>query len=464
MHKSETGGITDKFLIQWFKNQFQDISFVKHSKEHNIRHIDENGIPKLTSEIIEELELKPFDQQLKKAMYLWEMLLKDALIFLKWNDVGERVHDKETFGIDKLRKYYDKLEKFEDILYGGVKYYRDHTVHPIRVFLVGEYLIKSRIEFKNLKILEEGVRGFEQIEISTEEKEAMWSIISLTHDLGYPLEKMDAINRKVRQMMEEFGKVDINDFSVTFPPQGQFISDFILRFISSKLVIGSDDSKSEKIFKTHVQSKYWLKLSRAFEEYNHGLVSCTLLMKYLVYFLESDYLIDENKLLKERDAKQFIIRREILRAIASHHCEDIYHLTSNNFSFMLILCDELQVWHRLARGEESNWKIDKIDLSIKNVHFRVSVNKEPEDFKQIFCKRCRKYTKIFRSGVDAELRIKEGFNFKFEMINTYNKDHYEFHHYIPSDSELLNKYPIYLVQIFLNGEPMEYEEFCSKKD
>ena len=67
-------------------------------------------------------------------------------------------------------------------------------------------------------------------------------------------------------------------------------------------------------------------------------------MKWLVYFLESDYDLTQSKALKKEDARQFIIRREALRAIAIHTCPDIYHLRSNTFSFLLIICDDLQEW------------------------------------------------------------------------------------------------------------------------
>ena len=35
----------------------------------------------------------------------------------------------------------------------------------------------------------------------------MWAIIALTHDLGYPLEKVEKINDRLELMLSEFGKI-----------------------------------------------------------------------------------------------------------------------------------------------------------------------------------------------------------------------------------------------------------------
>jgi hypothetical protein len=83
-------------------------------------------------------------------------------------------------------------------------------------------------------------------------------------------------------------------------------------------------------------------------------------MKTLVYFMETDYDATNSGRLSLEDARQFLVRCEILRAIASHTCTDIYHLKLSSFPFLLIVCDELQEWGRptfremkLGRGHSS---------------------------------------------------------------------------------------------------------------
>lgn len=71
-----------------------------------------------------------------------------------------------------------------------------------------------------------------------------------------------------------------------------------------------------------------------------------IIYKLLIYFLESDYNINEDYAFGEEDRRQFYIRREILRAMASHTCDDVYHLYMNTFSFLLIIADDMQEWGR----------------------------------------------------------------------------------------------------------------------
>jgi len=173
----------------------------------------------------------------------------------------------------------------------------------------------------------------------------------LTHDLGYPLHKIEKVRRKIADMMTYFGSGSYAEAGFQVPTHHHFINDFILQFISSKLDYGEEGiNNAQPLFRTARQSKYYLKFSRSFENFEHGIVSCMLLMKNLVYFLESD--LDLSKPFADpEDARQFYIRREILRAIASHTCTDIYHLYPNSLAFILVLSDELQAWGRPTFSE-----------------------------------------------------------------------------------------------------------------
>ena len=66
----------------------------------------------------------------------------------------------------------------------------------------------------------------------------------------------------------------------------------------------------------------------------------------MTYFLESDYNINEDYPFNKDERRQFYIRREILRSIASHTCKDVYHLYMCSFAFLLIITDDTQEWGR----------------------------------------------------------------------------------------------------------------------
>jgi len=71
----------------------------------------------------------------------------------------------------------------------------------------------------------------------------------------------------------------------------------------------------------------------------------------LLYFLESDFNLNDDHIYDEQDARQFYIRREILRAMAAHTCSDVYNVYLTTFSSLLYLCDEMQEWGRKSWNE-----------------------------------------------------------------------------------------------------------------
>ena len=177
-------------------------------------------------------------------------------------------------------------------------------------------------------------------------------------------------------------------------------------------------------------------------------------MKNLVYFLESDLDLS-NPFTDQEDARQFYIRREILRAIASHTCTDIYHLYPNSLAFILILADELQI---SGRPTFSELKIGrpmlklcvkipiiskkKIQIEVKVVEEKiVGHDEEGEGGKELFFALCRKWHKWLRGALDASKR-KFVFSFKAEVKSSKGKiKKYKF----------INK-PYNLVEIYVDNK------------
>ena len=196
-------------------------------------------------------------------------------------------------------------------------------------------------------------RFISSLYISTAELSAMWAIIALTHDLGYPLEKVEKINDRLELMLSEFGKIGFLRSSFTFQTQHDHMVRVMLDLISSIVCIkpGSqvevDANKNIlKEWATRLRTKYHTKFSKSWEMFDHGIVSSLLLLKSLTFFIESDLSSDSHSKLSGEDARQFTVRSEILHAIASHTTPKIYHLSANALAFLLVLCDELQEWGR----------------------------------------------------------------------------------------------------------------------
>jgi hypothetical protein len=313
----------DKGLLEYFKKQIDDIAFLKADLK-----------PDTKTKFMELHDDVNLNYQAESLVELWKMMVKNAIIFLKSKDEREEIHDDMAMGTDSLVGFLGEFQKFELLLYGAYDHYRDHIVHVFRVFLLGYRLIRESFGFKNVDISKGLI-------FSKEEKEAMWCVIALTHDLGYALEGIHKINEKVRNILQEFGIVSVQELGHSYFTQFGNLSDFTLRFLSSDII-----KMGENKFAVHLQPKYYQKFMNALSNFKHGVMSSIILMKDLVFFRESDYMMDQYKYLDKDDAKQFMIRREIVRAIASHGCDDIYHLTITNFPFLLTAFDEMQEWGR----------------------------------------------------------------------------------------------------------------------
>lgn len=402
--------INDHILIEWFKKNYKRILFAR------MRKYDSYGRTDILSKAIERLnpDKDLFDQK-NEVEDIWRNLVGKAIVYLKSKDRREKYHDGEDYGVERLHKFFKTFRQFEALLYGvEEERYRDHMTHMLSVFLLGDYLIRQRIGFENIDVNDENLPTDKRV--SAAEKEAMWCIMSLTHDLGIALEKIPALNPKVQVMLEQFGIIDIKALSYPFPRQP--LHDLMIRFLSSDL--WPTAGGAGRSFITHLQSKYFLKFSEALERRDHGLVSCLVLMKNLVYFLETDFLLDTHKPFDIEDARQFLIRRNILRSIAAHNCRNIYHLTVPQFPFLLTTFDEMHEWGRprfveMFEKKRPTTVVTVEDLSTTAVHYKIRLKCEEtltreektrmsKETKEYFRSKCEKIRMILRSAVGGKDR------------------------------------------------------------
>lgn len=330
------------------------------------------------------------EKSIKIAKKLWQEMLIDAICILKINDPREllyshskeslkkntfsndfnKIRMKSSYGIDKLGEYFEDFVKYESVLYGTDKYYRDHVNHLLQVWAIGiSILFDEKKQFLQLQFSEkitfhDSNFHFEiptnkdsdnKRKLSKSELWAMWTIIALCHDLGYPIEKTSQINQAARKIINHFGCLNFEELNFSFGIFNGFIVEKFLNIISSKI--------SHTGQHTVIQSKYRDKLSKSLEEFKHGIFSSLLIFKNLTYFLETDFAY-ENESLSEDDLKQFYIRKEVLRAIAGHTCPKLYHVNLNTLSFLLILSDELQEWDR-PNFDDIRMNVSEDDLKVQ---------------------------------------------------------------------------------------------------
>jgi hypothetical protein len=323
------------------------IAYLKNGNEFSyLADKSRNHINKLTD--------RHLQNQHETLHKLWPRVFVDALRQLKTGDSRESptnfdsksFFDEGSLGVVELEKLLESFQSFEGMLYGSAPdRYRDHLAHAFRVWILGHAILKIGLGGK-LEIGDQpnGIR-----KLSPQEWEAMWAIAALSHDIGYPVEAIERITDKSKSALRGLGLLPAGDLRFTFSQQMLPFNDTVIRLMSSRLTVSHQQPlpKDKSPYYTHLQNKYYLKFLKSSDQLKHGIVSALLLSKSLVYFLESDLSTDSiEPFSNDEDAVQFLIRREILRAIASHTCQDIYHLKFNTLPFLLYMTDELQCWGR----------------------------------------------------------------------------------------------------------------------
>jgi len=384
-----------------------------------------------------------FRKERNNLLELWPLVITDALRTLKLNDLRESPEgfqkkartffDETSLGVIELKEVLEGFSKFEGMMYGASpEHYRDHIVHSFKVWIIGHGLLKSRLG----GILEHGVEL--ETEITKTEWECMWAIVALCHDIGYPLSQIERVNNRAREALRNQGLMPLGDLRFAFSPQMQPFHDTMIRLMASnpvllpkilRLNIAKSKNaskkeyaeKEERKYVTHLQNKYYLKLLKSFDDLEHGVVSSLLMSKALVYFLESDLCHDSWSPLTAKDARQFLIRREILRAIASHTCQDIYHLKFNTLSFLLYMVDEIQCWGRptLTRLQEEPAAIMEGKVQVdefKATEIRMTITTRDEGWTEAEVRKwVGKLRRMLRLAVDTTELEKS--SFKFEVKN-----------------------------------------------
>jgi len=457
--------IDDKELISWFTQHHEDIKFLNF-KIHN-------RIPIQNIRFKEEFKKfnpnLPIYRQKDQLLKIWEYLIGSAIVYLKLMDKREKYHEDEDYGVKNLSSFFKAYSDFESLFYGADEYYRDHVSHMFMVFLLGQRLLIENELFDEIQIGDKLLD--DELVISKAEKEAIWCIISLTHDLGYGMSKIPKINSKTRKMLDKYDIFNIQELGFTSP--NQLLNKFVIEFISAGLrELKSDSTITEKKgqetkYVNYIQSKYFIKFTNSFERFGHGIFSCILLMKNLVYFLESDFSRNSLKPLNRYDARNFLIRHAILRSIASHDCDDIYYLTLPQFPFLLTIFDEMQDWGRPGLSDLFVYKPHKRifveTLNRNQISYKIEYSDPKKHIKddekteitkyilETFERKCIKFRKILRGAVGGESRE---LILEFEIIDKISKPtrQYKIIHENPRD-----------VSLFICNKRLTWNQFIDRK-
>ncbi|MCG3222496.1 MAG: hypothetical protein H7641_14035, partial [Candidatus Heimdallarchaeota archaeon] len=191
--------------------------------------------------------------KIQEAKKIWKLLFEHSMTFL----------DKDKQGYDELFKYFDEFVNFEELIFASDSFYRDHTLHCLWVYFLGEYVFhKPEFGFllqnfnRHLRIPEHVCKYFEALEAPNifggicvvlqsiaqmlHYEDSSRCIIALTHDLGYPLKKIAKINKSIGKILPFFSISRFDQFTFQFETIQQIYIENLLELLSFSISLEVD--------------------------------------------------------------------------------------------------------------------------------------------------------------------------------------------------------------------------------
>jgi hypothetical protein len=196
----------------------------------------------------------------------------------------------------------EKMKSFDWLLTATGDKYRSNSIHQIRVFLLGYFLL-YKCGFKS-KI--ERTTNYPMLDF-------VWLYASLFHDIGYLVEKLSDIQTSINEWTKDF----------------QLFT--ILCSISLNEKNFDSISKTLKL----LSGKHCLPIQKVFEGYrkkDHGIISALIVRDAFGNNWRDSFIVPGIQAM----AMHNLIKKPILFDV-------------NPLAFLLMLCDEIQEWDRPSR-------------------------------------------------------------------------------------------------------------------
>ncbi len=441
--------VNENIVMQFYLEEMgkDSIVFLKGKEEAKKRI--KNSIEALMAE-------EKMNYKIQIACNLWKQLFEAAMSYIS----------PEKEGYDKLFKYFDAYVEFEELIFASDSFYRDHTLHCIWVYFLGEYIhrkeefqelfvesesqlhimdammeVSKRLEDVDTDMLEHSLDVMKKV---LKNDEAARCVAALTHDLGYPLKKIEKINKGIKKVLPYFAINNFEDFNFEYENvQQEFISQFIdfisreyqLNFVVdeksadvfNKLfkidefggVRGVDREKVKQLteeeckviaetykfeanFDVSVSSRFTF--FSDFEEYRHGIMSAFLLCKNLRAFQHIEYDMKAGKLIKSRIIPdERILTLNLILATITAHTNDAFKISSVEIGSFLTFVDELEEFSRISRASQNREYVEEFcdtALYMKDGWLNIDFEFNNENLDNLdpeisFKGRCKRFLSLF---------------------------------------------------------------------
>ena len=301
-------------------------------------------------------------KQIEKASTIWMLLMRNALKHIS------RTYAIRGFG--ELFRYYEKYVEFEDFLFGVDPTYRDHTMHALWVYLLGDFLLNCGSCISTADIDWEVHAANSALAAAAKEKlvtalseyeDSVFCIIALSHDLGYPFERAERANRRIEDISPFLGISSFDRLRFAFSTEQSLLIRALVEFISTQVYI-TDVGMPQ----CHIDEPVYVDMSQSFEGRRHGILSAYLLHRLIDTMGEIPVTSVQRQTDPHSVTKHVVLRRTILHAISSHTCPYAFSRKYNTFRFVLNLVDELEEFSRYMRvGRSDADEICQVDFDIE---------------------------------------------------------------------------------------------------
>ncbi len=371
-----------------------------------------------------------------KGRDLWQSLASYSL-----NNI-----DASSKGNARLFAYLKAATEFEDILYGLEPYYRDHTLHSLWVYFIGEHILREHVKdvYNDLNwylyndierdkaLYKKGLTGEarkkekELVKKVNKNKDAIWCAIALCHDLGYSIAKLSRLNEKVRNVLKFLDVRGIPRIGYFLNLEHQHLTAQFLELMSVDVRIVPSADETNPLIKLYRDDTTYWRLCRAIEKRQHGILSSYLIYKILGIFADASVRgPGEDWGLEDDEVVNNLVRGDILFAISQHDFDFAYLYELGSLADILVLADELEEFSRYGRQMLSRKYYDtnaECSITFKTsktrkeieiyISYEVAEKHSLHDFFQRKAQRLSqlynldKYDKYARSSSDGVYRIK----------------------------------------------------------